>query len=398
METTETKELKTAFIATFSQGLFATLTFSTFMVNTPILFELIEMTKTEFSIPLVLFGIFNVITNQLTTRFLLPKIGSTNCLIIARVMYSFIPFYIFYFSNYNIFILVSIFWGISIGIQAPNIFTQVAIIEERTKKILNPIFKSSFNFGFLSGAAISSICLGFDIDPIYTTFFTGLFVFISSLSMYFFGLEKKYDVVNDNPRFAVPNFNIILFASINMFIIAFMGIIVQWSPLWLVTDLSAPIYLVGSIVIFFNAGEIVGNIFASKLIKKFNELIVGPCFAMVGSIILFLSIITQNITIIFLSITIFGFLISNVMPIVFRQAVRHSNNPIPITISHISSIAFVGAIFGPAVVGISAETFGLTFNMYVLGAIMFLISLLMYLIMFKSKKKIDNKIQTSQNF
>ena len=397
METTETKELKTAFIATFSQGLFATLTFSTFMVNTPILFELIEMTKTEFSIPLVLFGIFNVITNQLTTRFLLPKIGSTNCLIIARVMYSFIPFYIFYFSNYNIFILVSIFWGISIGIQAPNIFTQVAIIEERTKKILNPIFKSSFNFGFLSGAAISSICLGFDIDPIYSTFFTGLFVFISSLSMYFFGLEKKYDVVNDNPRFAVPNFKIILFASINMFIIAFMGIIVQWSPLWLVTDLSAPIYLVGSIVIFFNAGEIVGNIFASKLIKKFNELIVGPCFAMVGSIILLLSIITQNITIIFLSITIFGFLISNVMPIVFRQAVRHSNNPIPITISHISSIAFVGAIFGPAVVGISAETFGLTFNMYALGAIMFLISLLMYLIMFKSKKKIDNKIQTSQN-
>ena len=379
METTETKELKTAFIATFCQGLFATLIFSTFMVNTPILFELIEMTKTEFSIPLVLFGIFNVITNQLTTRFLLPKIGSTNCLIIARVIYSFIPFYIFYFSNYNIFILASIFWGVSIGIQAPNIFTQVAIIEERTK--------SSFNFGFLSGAAISSICLGFDIDPIYTTFFIGLFVFISSLSMYFFGLEKKYDVVNDNPRFAVPNFNIILFASINMFIIAFMGIIVQWSPLWLVTDLSAPIYLVGSIVIFFNAGEIVGNIFASKLIKKFNELIVGPCFAMVGSIILLLSIITQNITIIFLSITIFGFLISNVMPIVFRQAVRHSNNPIPITISHISSIAFVGAIFGPAVVGISAETYGLTFNMYALGVIMFLISLLMYLIMFKSKKK-----------
>ena len=108
--------------------------------------------------------------------------------------------------------------------------------------------------------------------------------------MYFFGLEKKYDVVNDNPRFAVPNFNIILFASINMFIIAFMGIIVQWSPLWLVTDLSAPIYLVGSIVIFFNAGEIIGNIFASRLIKKFNELIVGPCFAMVGSIILLLSI------------------------------------------------------------------------------------------------------------
>ena len=60
-------------------------------------------------------------------------------------------------------------------------------------------------------------------------------------------------------------------------------------------------------------------------------------------------------------------------------------NPIPVTISHVSSIAFVGAIFGPAVVGISAETFGLTFNMYALGVIMFLIALLMFFIMREDK-------------
>ena len=43
MENIETKELKTAFYATFSQGFFATLTFSMFMVNSPILFELIDI-------------------------------------------------------------------------------------------------------------------------------------------------------------------------------------------------------------------------------------------------------------------------------------------------------------------------------------------------------------------
>ena len=139
------KELGIAFKATFSQGFFATVTFSTYLVHTPILFQLIEMTESEFALGFVIFGIFNVITNQLTTRFLLPKIGSTNCLIIARLMYSFIPFFIFYTASYNVFILLSIFWGITIGIQAPNLFTQVAIIEENTKKILNPIFKSSFS-------------------------------------------------------------------------------------------------------------------------------------------------------------------------------------------------------------------------------------------------------------
>ena len=46
----------------------------------------------------------------------------------------------------------------------------------------------------------------------------------------------KYDVVNKDPRFSIPNYKIIMFASINMCIIAFMGIIIQWSPLWLVND------------------------------------------------------------------------------------------------------------------------------------------------------------------
>ncbi len=387
----ETKELKIAFYATFSQGFFATLTFSMFMVNSPILFDIIDMTKTEFSYGLIIFGISNVITNQITTRFLLPKIGSTNCLIIARLLYAYIPFSVFYFSSYNLFIFLSVLWGISIGIQAPNIFTQVAIIEEKTKKILNPIFKSSFNFGFLIGAGIAGFCLGLEIEPVYTTFFVGLFVFLSTFTMYFFGLDKKYDVVNKNPRFSIPNYKIIMFASINMCIIAFMGIIIQWSPLWLVTDLSAPIFLVGSIVILFNIGEIISNIFASKLIKKFGEIIVGPLFAMIGSIILIFSIISQNIIIIFVSITLFGMLISNVMPIVFRQAVKNSTNPIPVTISHVSSIAFIGAIFGPAVVGISAEIYGLTFNMYLLGIIMFCIALLMFFIMSDKRLKENNK-------
>ena len=73
------------------------------------------------------------------------------------------------------------------------------------------------------------------------------------------------------------------------------------------------------------------------------------------------------------------------MPIIYRQSVRHSPYPIPVTISHVSSIAFTGVIFGPAIVGFSAETYGLTFNMYMLGLIMFLISLIMLLVMNNEK-------------
>ena len=381
MKVHNVKELDIAFKATFSQGFFATLTFSTYLVHTPILFQLIEMTESEFALGFVIFGIFNVITNQLTTRFLLPKIGSTNCLILARLMYSFIPFLIFYTASYNVFILLSIFWGITIGIQAPNLFTQVAIIEENTKKILNPIFKSSFSIGFIFGGSISSIAMGLQISPVITTFITGSIVFLSSVTMFFYGLKRKYDIQNENPSFLLPSTKIVMFASINMCIFACMGIIVQWSPLWLVNDLKAPLFLVGSIVILFNLGEIISNIFASRLIRLFNEKIVGPYFAMLGSVILLLSVISQNIFIIYVAVILFGFLISNVMPIVNRQSIKFSPYSIPVTMSHVTSISFTGVIFGPALVGLSAEIFGLTFNMYLLGILMFLISSLMLFIM-----------------
>ena len=381
MEKVETKELDVAFKATFSQGFFATVTFSTLLVHTPILFKLIEMTEFEYALGFVFFGIFNVLTIQLTTRFLLPKIGSTNCLILARITYAFIPFLIFYCSSYNAYIMLTIFWGITIGIQAPNLFTQVAIIEEKTKKILNPIFKSSFSIGFIIGAGISSIGMGLEINPLFTTFFIGFLIFLSSITMSFFGLKKKYDILENNPRFVLPNIKILMFASINMLIFACMGIIVQWSPLWLVNDLKAPLYMVGSIVILFNLGEIISNLFGSKLINFYNEKVVGPYFAMFGSIILILSVISQNIYIIYAAVILFGFLVSNVMPIVIRQSIKHSSHPIPVTISHVTSISFTGIIFGPALVGFSAEKYGLTFNMYILGFIMFSIATLMLILM-----------------
>ena len=61
MNNLTSRELNTSFIATFSQGIFATLTFSTFLVHAPILFNLIEMTDSDYSYWCVLFCIFTVL-------------------------------------------------------------------------------------------------------------------------------------------------------------------------------------------------------------------------------------------------------------------------------------------------------------------------------------------------
>ena len=73
---------------------------------------------------------------------------------------------------------------------------------------------------------------------------------------------------------------------------------------------------------FFNLGSIISNFLAPKLIRLTGKLIVGPYFSITGSALLFLCTLTMNVYIIFIGITLFGFLTPNIMPIIFRQSVR----------------------------------------------------------------------------
>ena len=40
--------------------------------------------------------------------------------------------------------------------------------------------------------------MGLEISPMLTTFCTGSFVFLSSISMFYFGLSRKHDIRNEN--------------------------------------------------------------------------------------------------------------------------------------------------------------------------------------------------------
>ena len=64
-------------------------------------------------------------------------------------MFALIPFLIFFFSNLQLLFLFSLFWGMAIGIQSPSMFTQIAILEEKTNKIFQiggKTFSKSFSW------------------------------------------------------------------------------------------------------------------------------------------------------------------------------------------------------------------------------------------------------------
>ena len=155
-------------------------------------------------------------------------------------------------------------------------------------------------------------------------FLSFLSIFVS-IFVYSFGLPRNLDFKGEGEKFKIPETNVLLFGFLLFFVFGSGGIIMDWSTLWLSKDLNAPLYLASMGLIFFSIGGIFANLFSNSLINLFTEKVVGCHFVMIGASIMFLSLLTNNFYIILAVLSIYGFAIANLVPIVIRQAVKQSS-------------------------------------------------------------------------
>ena len=297
------------------------------------------------------------------------------------IIFSASPFLLVSALDYTSFLISWIPLGIGIGLFMPSAQTQISLIELKAKRILTPLFQASFSCGALFGALSSGYLISYITDPRITFALIGLIGLISSWVIYLIGLPNHLDPKDKVEKFSFPKFNIFIFGIMLMFFYASIGIIIDWSALWLTKDLMAPLYLGGLVIIFFNLGEIISRLMAERLIKYLGETFVGGYLAILSSLILAIAIATLDLKFIIPGIFIFGFGTANFISVVIVGAVKISDQTLSITVSNLITIGFAGFIFGPAIVGFLAEYYGLTFNMYLLCSIWVLnASLLIYMI------------------
>ncbi len=274
--------------------------------------------------------------------------------------------------------LVSIPFGAAIGFVIPSNQNQVSYIESKTNKIYTPIYQACFSAGSLSGALGAAYVIQKGIEPQFTFTVMGGFILLSVIAIYFLGLPKDEESKDPVRKFKLPEKRTLIFGVLWMMNFASIGIIIDWSSLWLTKDLAAPLFLGGLVIVFFNSGEIIARLAASIFIKFLGEKIVGGYLPIIGAIILFSSILTSNLYIIIPALVLFGLFTANFISVVIHQAIKVTTEPISLTVS---TLGFSGFIFGPAIVGYTAKNFGLTFNMYILCFIWALSGLILIKIM-----------------
>ena len=350
-----------AFLVLFQIGLY--------FVYIPWNAERLQITEAEIGIGLFVFGITNLIGNQTSGRLIVPKIGTKNSIAIGLLGISYLPLLLILSPNYFWFLLAFVPFGFFVGFFSPSAQTQISIIEEKTSKVITPLYHAAFSFGSLVGAMTAFYTIKYIESESLIFSITGSMLILGAVIVFKFGLSKKFEDLKKTPRFKFPKKSILIFGFLMMMNYATMGIILDWSALWLTKDLLVPLYLGGAVIVAFNVGEISSRLIASKMINKYSEKLVGGYLSIIAGIILFLSILTLNFPVIIFGMILFGFGTANFIAIIIRQAIRITDEPIALTVANLITMGFAGFIFGPALVGYLAEYIGLTFNMYLLSLV-----------------------------
>ncbi len=339
---------------------------------TPWNMERLSIDESDLSYAILLFGIFFIISNQISGRILVPKYGTKLVMTLAFPIVTFSALLTVISSSYFYFLLTFISGGIGWGASGPIGGIHSQLIERHFKKIITPYYAMGFNLGILLGGGLAGLIMKNNYEPyISFTILSFLSILVSSF-VYSYGLPRDLDFKGEGEKFKLPETNVLLFGFLLFFVFGSGGIIMDWSTLWLSKDLNTPLYLASMGLIFFSIGGIFANLFSNSLINLFTEKVVGCHFVMIGAAIMFLSLLTNNFYIILGVLCIYGFAIANLVPIIIRQAVKQSNESIPMTVTNLITIGLSSTMILPAGIGFLAETYSLTLNMYLLTFIVFI--------------------------
>ena len=332
----------------------------------PIIYKKLELSETSWGIFLLIFGLIQILTGQVCSRLITPRFGTKIMMFMGILLLSISFLIIIYITNYISFLIIACLFGISLGLIMPSTNSHLSLIEEQTKEILQPVFWAFMSLGAVIGAFLSIYLLS--LNFLISTSFPIIFLIglIIACIVFYFGLPRDKDYFGKAEKFSLPDKKVLIFGLILFLEFGTVGIIMEWSPLWLTQDLGSPLFLGALILISFHSGEIPSRLFGSQLINYFGEIKIGFHLVLLGCLSLLLSIISMNYYIIAFASFIFGFATGNTNPIVIRQAIKSTTENIPTTIANLMTLAFSGLMIGPGLVGVSAKYLGMTFNMYLL--------------------------------
>ena len=150
------------------------------------------------------FALMQIVVSQISGRVIIPKLGSKKTQALGMLVFAICPFAFGLAYNNFTFILAALPTGIALGLMFPTCTAITGLAEEKTKKILQPLFTAFISIGFLFGALTSGVFQYFEFNPRLVICSLFILALIGIILIFIYGLPTNYENFEKAERFRFP--------------------------------------------------------------------------------------------------------------------------------------------------------------------------------------------------
>jgi MFS family permease len=338
------------------------LNFATWATRIPDFKQLLNLSDAELGTVLMGLPIGSLVSLPLA-GWLISKYNSRIICLMAVCMYIVvIPIIGFSGSAINLFGALFLF-GISGDILNIAMNTQVVSLEKKISKNIMSSFHAIFSIGLMLGALLGSLTISMNLG--FKAHFAGIALLNLAVipTFYYYLLpDERFDpTVNEEKKSSIFNLDSYL---ITLAVIAFCGMLCEgamadWITLYFKENVKNNQYpntigftsFAGSMVI----GRLLGDILSNKFSVK--HILITNCLLISTGILITLYYPIEHIKIVGCFVTGIG--ISTIVPLIYSRAGTQTKIQPSIAIAGVSTIAYIGFLLGPVIIGYIAELFSL---------------------------------------
>ena len=187
----------------------------------------LSMDESDLGLAILVFGIFFIVSNQISGRILVPKFGTKIIMSIAMIVISFSTFLLVTLPTYYQLLLASIPAGIGWGSSGPIGGVHAQLIEKHSKKIVQPYYAMGFNVGIFLGGGFAGFFIHQKTEPYLIFLLFSIVSIFVSIIVYNFSLPKELDFKGLGEKYKIPQKEVLVFGLLLFIVFGSGGIIID---------------------------------------------------------------------------------------------------------------------------------------------------------------------------
>jgi len=273
-------------------------------------------------------------------------------------------------------VTVLFFFGMSGNLMNISVNTQGVGVEILYKRSIMASFHGLWSLAGFVGASIGTLMVSQKIPPLMHFIIIACLIAMLAIIMFRYSLSNDVSRQNNEKGFALPDRSLLKLGIIAFCCMACEGCMFDWSGIYFRDIVKTPPHLVTLGYTAFMAMMATGRFVGDRLVTKFGVkrvLQLSGCLIVTG---LLTAILIPNLYMTTAGFLLTGFGVSSVVPLTYGLAGKSHTMSAGMAIAAVSTIGYLGFLFGPPVIGYIAKTANLRYSFALIAAFGFCVIIL----------------------